>query len=168
MAFYSRWFASSSKNAADACGWLGTYMQFRYQRADSKPPIHDWPIPGGEKEFFICWWMNQLVESDGFGTLGQQHPKDLEAFIQILDQVGAKETSRLIREGLSALKRGALREDKFSPAYFALVKRDKVWLKLVKSTGQDFFVRYSARAVQLQREGKNIFNPNVWQKPWKD
>ena len=66
------------------------------------------------------------------------------------------------------MKRGVAREDKYSPAYFALVKRDKVWLKLVKFSGQQWFVRYSERAVQLQQEGKNIFNPKEWQKPWKD
>jgi hypothetical protein len=125
-------------------------------------------MPAEEKDFFICWWMNQVIESDGFGTLGQQHPRDVEAFARILDKAGASETSQLVRDGLSDLRRGALREDKYSPAYFDLVKRDKVWLKLVKSTGQEWFVRYSERAVQLQGDRKNIFNPKEWRKPWKD
>jgi hypothetical protein len=168
MAFYTEWFANSPQNAAETCKWLGTYMQLRYQRADSGPPVVDWLMRAEEKDFFICWWMNQVIESDGFGALGDQHPRDVEAFVQILDKAGASKTSRLVGEGLTDLKRGALREDKFSPAYFDLVKRDKVWLKLVKLAGQDWFVRYSERAVELERKGKNICNPKEWQKPWKD
>ena len=168
MAFYSKWFANSSKNAADACQWIGTYMQLRHQKPGAKPPLLDWPMPAEEKEFFICWWMNQLIEGDGFGTLNGQHAKDLGAFVEILERAGAVETSRLVRNAVSDLKHGTLCEDKYSPNYFDLVNRDKVWLKLVKATGQDWFGRYSDRAVQLQREGKNIFDPKEWRKAWED
>ena len=127
MAFYTEWFADSPQNAAESYKWLGTYMQLRYQQADSAPPVVDWPMPTGEKEFFICWWMNQVIENDGFGTLGDQHPKDVEAFVQVLGKAEANETSRLVQDGISDLKRGALREDNYSPAYFDLLKRDNVW-----------------------------------------
>jgi hypothetical protein len=168
MAFYTEWFASSSKNAAETCQWLGTYMQLRHQKLDAAPPVSDWPMPAGEKEFFICWWMNQIIVGDGFGSLEGQHSKDLQEFVQILDKAGAKETSQLVQEGLNDLKRGALDENKYSPAYFDSVARDKVWLKIVKATGESFFARYSQRAVELERKGKNLFNPKEWQKPWKD
>src|SRR5262249_1034238 len=168
MAFYTEWFANNPQNAAESCKWLGTYMQLRYQRADLVPPVVDWPMPVGEKDFFICSWMNQVIESDGFGTLGEQHPKDVEAFVHILEKAGANETSRLVRDGISELKRSALREDNYSPDYFDLLKRDNMWLKLVKLSGQEWFVRYSERAVELERRGKNLFNPKEWQKPWKD
>jgi hypothetical protein len=168
MAFYTDWFASSPQNAAETCKWLGTYMQLRHQKPGGAPPVSDWPIPAGEKEFFICWWMNQIIESDGFGSLEGQHPKDVEAFVEILDKVGAKQTSQLVREGLDHLKCGVLAENKCFPAYLDSVARDKVWLKTVKATGESFFARYSERAIELESKRKNLFNPKEWQKPWKD
>ncbi len=48
MAFYTEWFAGDPKDAAETCQWLGTYMQLRYQKANSVPPVIDWPMPRGE------------------------------------------------------------------------------------------------------------------------
>lgn len=157
--------ASDSREAREACELLGQFMDFRYLRRTARP-IQRWQIPAREKKFFTCFAMNVVLEGDGFECLVSQHLEDVQAFIDILGAIGAKKTSKLVSDTVTALRNNApCDENKHTSAYYSLVRRDRVWPKLVNHVGHGLFVRYFKKAQEIGEE--NIFNPKIWERVWK-
>ncbi len=138
-------------------------MDSRYNRRDVEPPIQTWDMPRKEKEFFTVFAMNLVLESDGFESLANQEPKDIQAFIRLLARLGAKQTSAFVRETLKDLKsKTPAEENECTSKYYGFFKREKVWLKLLDHIGPRIYMRYYFRAQAIDAAGGSIFNPKEW------
>lgn len=152
------------KEAKEGCEFLGDCMELRYTRFAGRP-IQKWPMPPKEKSFFTCWAMNMVLDGDGFQCLIDQPSEDVDAFIKILGRLGAKKTSALVKSTIQALRDKTMNpsdEDKCTFAYYKLVKREKVWPRLLDYTGRPIFMRYFEKAQKLESEGKRLSNPKEW------
>ena len=153
----------SLKIAKEALEPLGTWMESRYNGGKVKPPIQGWDMPRKEKDFFTVYAMNLDLESDGFQCLVEQEPKDIRAFMRLLDRLGARKTAAFVRTTLATLKKMPPAEvNKCTLAYYRLFKRDKVWLRLLHHIGPRIYMRYFLRAQAIDAAGGNIFDPKEW------
>jgi hypothetical protein len=156
--------AVTLKEAKEALASLGDWMDSRYNRVDVEPPIQSWEMPRKEKVFFTVYAMNLVLESDGFKCLGEQEPKDLKAFVRILQRLGAKGTSSFVRSTLATLKsKTPAEEDDCTSNYYNLYRREKVWLRLLDYIGPRIYLRYFRHAQAIDAAGGSIFNPKEWQ-----
>lgn len=156
--------AITLKEAKEALASLGDWMDSRYNRVDVDPPIQAWDMPRKEKDFFTVYAMNLVLECDGFESLGEQDPKDIEALIRLLGRFGAKKTSAFVRATLATLKNmSPSEENECTSKYYGLFKRDRVWLRLLDHIGARIYMRYFLRAQAIDAAGGSIFNPKEWQ-----
>jgi len=138
-------------------------MDSRYNRIDVEPPIQTWDMPRKEKEFFTVFAMNLVLESDGFECLADQEPKDIQAFIRLLQRLGAKKTSAFVRVTLKNLKSKTPSEaNECTSKYYNFFKRERVWLRLLDHIGARIYMRYYRRAEAIDAAGGSIFNPKEW------
>ena len=132
----------SLQEAKEGLESLGMWMDTRHNSRFVGTPIQTWKIPRKEKGFFTVYAMNLMLESDGFDSLIEQKPEDVEAFIDLLHRLGAKKTSTFVRRTIAVLRSEApCDEDKCTSEYYDLFKREKVWLKLLDYVGRRIYVR---------------------------
>ena len=142
---------------------LGLWMGTRYNRF-AEDPIQKWDMPPREKDFFTVYAMNLVLESDGFDSLAAQEPEDVQAFIRLLDKLGAANTSAFVRNTLATLKSKTPDEkDKCASNYYKVFERDEVWLKLVDLIDIPTYTRYSLKAQAIEAAAGDIFDPAEWQ-----
>ena len=152
------------KDAQEGLLFLGIWMDFRYNRVDVEPPIQKWKMPQKEKAFFTVYAMNLVLEGDGFECLATQNSEDLKAFISLLNRLGATKTSALVEMTLKTFKTKTPAEEKeCTREYYALFRREKVWLKLMDYIGSRIYLRYCSRAQAIGAAGGNVLNPKEWQ-----
>ena len=126
--------------------------------------IQRWDIPRKEKAFFTVYAMNLVLESDGFGSLVEQEPEDVKAFIDLLNRRGAKRTSAFVRRTVAALKSKApCDENKCTSLYYKLFKRDKVWMKLLEYVGRRIYMGYYLKFEAIVATGKSDLDPKQWE-----
>ena len=155
--------AITLKEAKEALESLGDWMDSRYNRSDVEPPIQTWDIPRKEKEFFTVYAMNLVLESDGFECLVEQEPKDVAAFVRLLQRLGAERTSAFVQKTLATLSdKSPSEENECTSKYYELFRRDRVWLKLLNHIGPRIYMRYYLRAQAIDAAGGSIFNPKEW------
>jgi len=143
---------------------IGMWMDARYNSRFVGTPIQKWDMPRKEKGFFTVYAMNLVLECDGFDCLAGQKPQDIEAFIQLLQNLGAKKTAALVQSTLAALRgKQPCDENKCTSDYYKLFRQEKVWLKLLEYIGRRIYVRYVLRAQAIQAAGQNIFDAKQWQ-----
>jgi hypothetical protein len=142
---------------------IGMWMDARYNSRFVGTPIQTWSMPRKEKGFFTVYAMNLVLESDGFDCLATQKQEDVEAFMDLLGRLRAKETSAFVRSTLAALKsKTSCDEDKCTSEYYELFEREKVWLKLLDYLGRRIYLSYVLRVQAIEEAGGNIFNPKEW------
>jgi hypothetical protein len=152
------------QEARDGLESLGEWMEYRYHVHFIGIPIHNWKMPRKEKNFFTCYVMNVVLESEGFRCLKTQNPKDLNIFIRILSKVGAKRTSLLVQNTLESLMKNLpCDQDKCTSEYYRTFEREKVWLKLLDYVSQSIYMRYLKRAQEIAKAGGSIFDYKEWQ-----
>jgi len=155
--------AVTLKEAKEALMNLGDWMDSRYNRIDVEPPIQAWDMPLKEKAFFTVFAMNLVLESDGFECLAEQAQKDIQAFIRLLQRLGAKKTSAFVRVTLKTLKsKTPSEESECTSKYYDLFRRERVWLRLLDQLGARIYLRYFRRAEAIDAAGGSIFNPKEW------
>jgi hypothetical protein len=152
------------QEAKDGLESLGTWMDIRHNSSRrSGTPIQAWDIPRKEKGFFTVYTMNLVLESDGFDSLAEQEPEDVEAFIDLLHRVGAKKTAALVQRTVAALKsKTPCDENKCTSQYYKLFKQDKVWLKLLDYVGRRIYMGYYLKAQAIEDAGKSDLDPKQW------
>jgi hypothetical protein len=154
----------SLEEAKEGLESLGMWMDARYNSRFVGTPIQEWDMPRKEKGFFTVYAMNLVLESDGFDCFVGQKSDDVEAFIHLLQKLGAKKTATFVRSTLTALKtKQPCDEDKCTSDYYKLFEREKIWLKLLDYVGRPIYVRYVLRAQAIQDAGQNIFDARQWQ-----
>jgi hypothetical protein len=154
----------SLQEAKEGLESLGMWMDTRHNSRFVGTPIQTWDIPQQEKGFFTVYAMNLVLESDGFECLVGQEPEDVEAFVILLQQLGAHKTSALVRKTVAASRGGtAPDEDECTSKYYELFEREKVWLKLLDYIGPRIFQSYLLKAQAIEDAGGNTFNPKEWE-----
>ena len=154
----------SLEEAKDGLESLGMWMESRYHIHFIEVPIQKWDMPRKEKDFFTVYTMNIALESGGFDCLAGQKTEDVEAFMDILQRLGAETTAAFVRSTLTALERMSPQdEDRCTSKYYGLFERDKIWLKLMDFVGRSIYMRYVLRAQAIQEAGKNMFDPKQWE-----
>jgi hypothetical protein len=139
-------------------------MDARYNSRFVGTPIQTWEMPPREKDFFTVYAMNLMLESDGFDSLAGQKPEDVEAFIDLLQRLGAKKTSAFVQSTLAALRsKTPCDEDGCTSEYYNLFESEEVWLKLLDHLGRRIYVSYVLRAQAIEVAGQSIFDPKQWQ-----
>jgi hypothetical protein len=152
------------EEAKDGLEALGEWMECRYHVHFIGIPIQKWKMPRKEKNFFTCYAMNVVLESEGFRCLKSQNLEDVNAFIKILGKVGAKRTSSLVQNTLESLRNNIpCDENKCTSAYYSNFKRERVWLKMLDYVGRSIYMSYLEKAQRIYEDGKNIFDFKEWQ-----
>jgi hypothetical protein len=154
----------TNQEAKEGLESIGMWMDARYNIRFVGTPIQTWNIPPKEKDFFTVYAMNLVLESDGFAALVGQDLKDVEAFVDLLRQLGAEKTSEFVQSTLAALKsKTPCDEYESTSKYYKLFESEKVWLKLMDLLGRGIYMSYVFRAQAISEAGGNIFDPKQWQ-----
>lgn len=143
---------------------IGMWMDARYNSRFVGTPIQTWDMPAKEKNFFTVYAMNLMIESDGFDSLVEQQQVDVEAFMELLDRIGAKETAALVRTTIASLKnKTPFDRDKRTSEYCDIFERERVWPRLFDHLGRRIYTSYVLRAQAIASAGENIFDAKQWQ-----
>jgi|SRR6185503_10386002 len=143
---------------------IGMWMDARYNSRFVGTPIQTWDMPPREKDFFTVYAMNLMLESDGFDSLVEQQPADVEAFIELLHRLGARQTSAFVRSTLAALEANTpCDEDECTSKYYDMFESEKVWVRLLDHLGRRIYTSYVLRAHEIDAAGESIFDAKQWQ-----
>jgi hypothetical protein len=152
------------KEAQEGLASIGMWMDARYNSRFVGTPIQTWDMLPKERDFFTVYAMNLTLEGDGFGSLVEQQPSDVEAFIELLHRLGAEQTSAFVRSTVAALRaKTPCDEDDCTSKYYDLFETEKVWVRLLDHLGRRIYMSYVLRAQAIDTAGGSIFDPKQWQ-----
>jgi len=152
------------QEAKEGLASIGMWMDARYNSRFVGTPIQTWNMLPKERDFFTVYAMNLMLESDGFDSLVEQQHSDVEAFIELLDRLGARKTSAFVRSTVASLRaKTPCDEDECTDKYYDLFESEEVWLKLLDHLGRRIYMSYVLRAQAIDAAGESTFDPKQWQ-----